>query len=83
MKPEDLKHAFGRAPASFRREVDEVLKGLGESAAVPIVEARKNGDFLSVEDLKTRGRVGSSVIELLRAHGALEGMTETNQLSMF
>ena len=33
MKPEDLKHAFGRAPASFRREVDEVLKGLGESAA--------------------------------------------------
>ena len=59
------------------------LPGLGESAAVPIVEARKNGDFLSVEDLKTRGRVGSSVIELLRAHGALEGMTETNQLSMF
>jgi len=59
------------------------LPGLGESAAVPIVEARKNGAFLSVEDLKTRGKAGSSVIELLRAHGALEGLTETNQISMF
>lgn len=59
------------------------LPGLGESAAVPIVEARKNGPFLSVEDLKKRGRAGSSTIDLLRTHGSLEGMTETNQISMF
>lgn len=48
------------------------LSGLGESAAVPIVEARRNGPFLSVEDLRIRGKVGASVIEMLRAHGALE-----------
>ncbi len=59
------------------------LPGLGESAAIPIVEARKDGAFLSVEDLRTRAKAGTSVIEMLRAHGALEGMTETNQLSMF
>ncbi len=59
------------------------LSGLGESAAIPIVEARKNGPFLSVEDLRIRARVGSSVIEMLRAHGSLEGMNETNQISMF
>ena len=59
------------------------LPGLGESAAVPIAEARKNGAFLSVEDLQNRGRVGSSVIETLRNHGALRGMSETNQISMF
>ena len=59
------------------------LPGLGESAAIPIAEARENGKFLSIEDLQKRGKVGSSMIDLLRAHGALEGMSETNQLSMF
>jgi len=59
------------------------LGGLGESAAIPIVEARKQGPFLSEEDLRTRGHVGSSVLEALRAQGALEGLSETNQISMF
>ena len=59
------------------------LSGLGESAAIPIVEARKDGPFLSVEDLQNRARAGSATIELLRTHGALKGMTETNQMSMF
>ena len=59
------------------------LPGLGESAAAAIAEARKDGKFLSVEDLKNRGKAGSAVIDMLRAHGALEGLTETNQISMF
>jgi len=59
------------------------LPGLGESVAVTIAEARKEGEFLSVEDLKKRGKAGSAVVDMLRAHGALEGLTETNQLSMF
>ena len=59
------------------------LGGLGEAAAVPIVEARKQGRFLSVEDLMQRGKVGSGVIELLRQHGSLEGLSETSQISMF
>ncbi len=59
------------------------LPGLGESAAATIAEARKEGKFLSIEDLKNRGKAGSSVIDMLRKHGALEGLTETNQISMF
>ena len=59
------------------------LPGLGESAAIPIAEARKDGPFISVEDLQKRGRAGSAVIEMLRSQGALQGMTETNQISMF
>ena len=59
------------------------LGGLGESAALPIVAAREQAPFLSVEDLKERGKVGSSVIELLRTHGSLEGLSETSQISMF
>ena len=59
------------------------LPGLGESAAMPIVEARKDGPFLSIEDLQVRGKVGSAVVETLRIHGALEGLSETNQISMF
>jgi DNA polymerase-3 subunit alpha (Gram-positive type) len=59
------------------------LPGLGESAAIPIAEARKDGPFLSIEDLQVRGRAGSAVIEALRSQGALEGLSETNQISMF
>ena len=59
------------------------LPGLGESAAMPIAEARKGGEFLSIEDLKTRGKAGDSVIEILRSQGALQGLSETNQISMF
>ena len=59
------------------------LPGLGESAAMTIAEARKEGRFLSIEDLKNRGKAGSAVIDMLRTHGALEGLTETNQISMF
>ena len=59
------------------------LSGLGESVAVPIVEARKDGPFLSVEDLRLRGKVSTSMIEMLRIQGALEGLNETSQVSMF
>lgn len=59
------------------------LAGLGESAAEPIIAARQERPFLSVEDLKTRAHVGNGTIELLRAQGSLEGMDETSQISMF
>ena len=52
-------------------------------AAAQIAEARDESPFISVEDLKNRGKAGSAVIDILRSHGALEGLTETNQISMF
>ncbi len=59
------------------------LVGLGESAAAPIVEARRSGPFLSVEDLQQRARIGQGVTDLLRQHGSLQGLAETSQISMF
>ena len=57
------------------------IGGLGEAAAQGIVEARSQ-PFLSIEDLKNRGKVSGAVVELLRAAGALDGLKDTNQVSM-
>lgn len=58
------------------------INGFPEAAADGIVEARGTV-FLSVEDLKGRGKVGVAVVELLKAQGALEGLAETSQVSWF
>ncbi len=57
------------------------LGGLGESAAEAIVRERARAPFLSIEDLKDRTKISSAVVELLRAHGSLEGLSETSQVS--
>ncbi|MGN0778757.1 MAG: PolC-type DNA polymerase III [Aristaeellaceae bacterium] len=59
------------------------LGGLGESAAIAIVRERDKAPFLSIEDMKERTKISSAVIELLRAHGSLEGLSETSQVSFF
>jgi DNA polymerase-3 subunit alpha (Gram-positive type) len=59
------------------------LQGMGENAANSLTAAREEGSFLSIEDLKTRGRISSAVIEVLQKHGCLEGMSETDQLALF
>ena len=59
------------------------LGGLGETAAQKIVEARADGEFFSVEDLRNRAGLSKSVVELLREIGALKNMSETNQFSFF
>jgi DNA polymerase-3 subunit alpha (Gram-positive type) len=58
------------------------LGGLGEAAAEAIVRERVT-PFLSIEDLKNRAKLSSAVIELLRTHGCLNGMTETSQMTLF
>ncbi|WP_123054051.1 PolC-type DNA polymerase III [Clostridium sp. JN-1] len=59
------------------------LQGVGENAAKGIVESRKDGKFISKEDLRMRSKASKSVIETLDKHGCLNGLPETNQLSMF
>lgn len=58
------------------------LSGLGEAAAESIVREREL-PFLSIEDLRKRGKVSTAVIDLLRSHGCLSGLSETSQISMF
>ncbi|MDS9470618.1 PolC-type DNA polymerase III [Sporosarcina pasteurii] len=59
------------------------IPSLGTNVAQSIVEARKDGEFLSKEDLQQRGRVSKTVIEYMEELGCLEGMPDANQLSLF
>lgn len=59
------------------------IAGLGTVAAVGIENARKDGKFMSIDDMKIRSKVGDSVAELLKKFGCLDGMSQSNQLSLF
>jgi len=59
------------------------IPGLADNAGKGIVEARKNGEFISKEDLRIRAGISKTAIEGLNIHGCLDGMSETNQLSLF
>lgn len=59
------------------------LPGLGENAALCLDRARRETPFFSVEDLKTRARLSSAVIDVLRKNGCLKGLPEKNQLTLF
>ncbi|GAE91582.1 DNA polymerase III alpha subunit [Gracilibacillus boraciitolerans JCM 21714] len=59
------------------------VDGLGTNAAINIEKVRKDGEFLSKEDLRERSRISKTVLEYLDQHGCLEGMADKNQLSLF
>ena len=59
------------------------LQGLGVNAAKNIARAREDGEYISIEDLRTRAKVSKTVVEILKNHGCLKGMPETNQLTLF
>ena len=59
------------------------IPGLGTVAAKGIEEARKDGTFMSIDDLKVRAKIGVSVVDLLKKYGCLDGMSESNQMSLF
>ncbi len=59
------------------------ISGLGDKAAAAIVDAAKDGPFLSKDDFQTRTKVSKTVTDLLSDLNILEGLPETNQLSIF
>ncbi len=59
------------------------LSGLGRSAAEHIRESIVTGRVTTVEELANEPGVGRSVAELLRQYGCLEGLPESNQLTLF
>lgn len=59
------------------------LPGVGENAALAIMNAREEEPYFSVEDLQLRAKLNKSVIEVLRVNGVLDKLSETAQLSMF
>ena len=59
------------------------IAGLGTVAAESIMKARDEEKFMSIDDMKIRAKIGESVTEFLREFGCLEGMSQSNQLSLF
>ena len=59
------------------------IPGLGTVAALGIEKAREEGKFMSIDDLKIRSKVGNSVTDLLKNYGCLNGMSQSNQMSLF
>jgi DNA polymerase-3 subunit alpha (Gram-positive type) len=68
----------GKIMPSFK-----VVSKIGESAGESIEIAARDGKFLSKDDLRQRARIGQTVIEKLSELKLLDGMAESNQLSLF
>jgi DNA polymerase-3 subunit alpha (Gram-positive type) len=68
----------GKIMPSFK-----VVSKIGESAGESIEIAARDGKFLSKDDLRTRAKIGQTVIDKLTDLGLLEGMATSNQLSLF
>ncbi len=59
------------------------IEGLGDKAAEAVMEAAKDGPFLSKEDFKNRTKVNATTIDLMADLGLLGDIPESNQISLF
>ncbi|MBR6381893.1 MAG: PolC-type DNA polymerase III [Lachnospiraceae bacterium] len=59
------------------------IDGLGETAADSVEEAAKKGKFLSRDDFRDRCKVSQTLIDLMTKLGILDGLPESNQISLF
>ena len=59
------------------------IDGLGEAAADAIVEAAKDGPFLSKDDFRQRTKVSKTIVELMDSLNLLGKLPESNQISLF
>lgn len=57
------------------------LDDVSEAMAESIVAARKNGDFMSREELKLRTNLTKNAMQSLSDYGAIDFLPETNQMS--
>ena len=59
------------------------IDGLGEKAADAIVEAAKDGPFLSKDDFRQRTKASKTIVDLMASLGLLGNLPESNQISLF
>ena len=59
------------------------IAGLGGIAAENIYQAAKDGQFMCIDDLQLRAKIGKSTTEMLSKFGCLDGMSQSNQISLF
>ena len=59
------------------------MDGLGANVGRSIVKAREQRAFLSKEDVLKRTQLSKSLLEVMDKMGALEGLDEENQMTLF
>mgnify|MGYP000764501301 FL=1 len=60
------------------------LPGVGEAAAHSLYEACTGGEeFISIDEVQSRAKVSSAVIDVLKSAGALQGLPDSSQTSLF
>ena len=59
------------------------IEGLGDTVAKNIVLERQKRKFLSIEELQVRAKISETLIETMKNMHILDGMDESNQLSLF
>ncbi|MCR5272193.1 MAG: PolC-type DNA polymerase III [Lachnospiraceae bacterium] len=59
------------------------IDGMGEKAAEGVVEAAKDGPFLSKDDFRERSKISKTAVDLMADLGILGDLPESNQLSLF
>jgi DNA polymerase-3 subunit alpha (Gram-positive type) len=59
------------------------IDGLGKKAAEAVVDAVKDGPFLSVEDFSSRTKVNGTICSLMSDLGLLKDLPQSNQLNLF
>lgn len=59
------------------------IEGMGDKAAEAMMEAAKDGEFLSKDDLKSRSKAPQSVLDKMGELGLLGDIPESNQYSLF
>lgn len=59
------------------------VSGVGETAARSLADEYKVRPYETVDEIRERAKINKTAIEELREHGVLEGLPETDQLSLF
>ena len=59
------------------------IAGLGGIAAEGIYNAAHEEKIMSIDDLRIRAKIGDSVVGMLKNFGCLDGIPESNQMSLF
>lgn len=59
------------------------LSGVGDKAAIALYEAAQKGGFLSKEEFRVASGASKTIISQLDEMGVLNGLPDTNQLSLF
>lgn len=59
------------------------LPNVGESAAQGIVEARKSGEFVSIEEFQQTTKLNKTAMEILRKNECFGSLPESTQIDLF